>query len=183
LEPLPLPDPVPLPVPEPLPDPLPDLLEVPLFFVLSSVELEPAPELLDPDVVVPLAEPLPLVVPVAEPLPLVVPVWLPDDVLLLLLSEQPHAPRPMAPDKMAAVSRYRSFLILPPLSALTYRALTPNRCAPALLCNGGASNVRRESVGVITGLFSFSLNYVGQYFTRVGISLQAKGSNARASSH
>jgi hypothetical protein len=120
-EPLPVPDPVALPeplAPEPLPlvDPLPDLLDVPLFFVLSSVELVPEPPVpLDPGAVVPVAEPLPLVVPVAEPLPLVVPVCPPDGVLLLLLSEQPQAPSPMVPDKMAAVSRYRSFLILPPL--------------------------------------------------------------------
>ena len=115
-EPLPLPDPVappePLAAPEPLPvvDPLPDLVDVPLFLVLSSVEVVPVPAVpLDPDVVVP-------VVPVAEPLPLVVlPVCPPDVVLLLLVSEQPQVPSPMAPDKMAAVSRYRSFLILPPL--------------------------------------------------------------------
>jgi hypothetical protein len=82
--------------------------------VLSSVELVPLPVVpLDPDVVVPVAEPLPL--PVAEPLPLVVPVCPPDVVLLLLLSEHPQAPSPIVPDKMAAVSRYRSFLILPPL--------------------------------------------------------------------
>jgi hypothetical protein len=73
--------------------------------VLSSVELVPVPVVpLEPDVVVPVAEPLPLVVPVCPP----------DGVLLLLLSEQPQAPSPIVPDKMAAVSRYRSFLILPP---------------------------------------------------------------------
>lgn len=109
----PLPDPVALPeplaAPEPLPlvDPLPDLVDVPLFFVLSSVELVPVPAVpLDPDVVVPVDDPLPLVV---------LPVCPPDVVLLLLVSEQPQAPSPIVPDKIAAVSKYRFFPILPPL--------------------------------------------------------------------
>jgi hypothetical protein len=109
---------------------VPDLLDVPLFFVLSSVELVPVPVvLLDPEVVVPVAEPLPLVVPVCPP----------DGVLLLLLlSEQPQAPRPMVPDKMAAVSRYRSFLILPPF------CINSHRCAPTLWTAMGMPPLHRD---------------------------------------
>jgi hypothetical protein len=115
---------------------VPDLLDVLPFLVASSVvELVPVP--FDPDVVVPVEEPLPLaldpdVVPVVEPLPLVVPDW-PDDVLLLLLSEQPQAPRPIVPVKIAAVSKYRSFRILPPL------VLTPTVALRSGWCNADAT--------------------------------------------
>ena len=122
--------PEPLAALEPLPvaEPLPDFVVVPLL-VLPFVELVPVPVPLDPVVLCPVDElPSELPVPVCPP-----------DVLLLLLSEQPQSPRPIVPNRIAAVSRS---LLLP--FYLHFGRISP-RCAPAWEGNGSARSLLRRN--------------------------------------